>query len=78
MRETFGVIWTYVMYITVETTMKKLLILTAVGILGTLAIFKGLQNKQQPYKFVEQDQNGKNFGAFPPDIPEDQFENLFV
>lgn len=58
--------------------MKKLLILTAVGILGTLAILKGLQNKQQPLKFVEPDQNGKNFGAFPPDIPEDQFDALFV
>ena len=58
--------------------MKKLLILTAVGILGALAILKGLQNKQQPYKFVETDQNGKNFGAFPPDIPEDQFDDLFV
>jgi len=58
--------------------MKKLLILAAVGILGTLAVLKSLQQKQEVYRFVDSDQNGKNFGAFPPDIPEDQFDEMFV
>lgn len=58
--------------------MKKLLIFTAIGILGALAILKGLQNKQDVYKFTESDQDGKNFGAFPPDIPADQFDEMFV
>lgn len=58
--------------------MKKLLILASIGILGALAILKGLQNKQEVFHFVDVDQEGKNFGAFPPDIPEDQFDALFV
>lgn len=58
--------------------MKKLLILTSIGILGALAIFRGLQHKPDVYRFVESDQEGKNFGAFPPEIPEDQFDEMFV
>ncbi len=57
--------------------MKKLLILASIGILGALAIFKGL-HKPEVYHFVESDQDGKNFGAFPPEIPEDQFDEMFV
>ena len=58
--------------------MKKWMIFATIGILGTLAILKGLQNKQEPLKFVEADQEGKNFGAFPPEIPADQFDEMFV
>ena len=58
--------------------MKKFLIFASIGILGALAILKGLQNKQGVLHFVDADYDGKNFGAFPPDIPEDQFEELFV
>jgi hypothetical protein len=58
--------------------MKKILILASIGILGALAILKGLQNKQEVYHFVDSDQEEKNFGAFPPDIPEEQFEAMFV
>ena len=57
--------------------MKKLLILAALGVLGTLAVLKTLHRGQEVYHFVDSE-NGKNFGAFPPDIPEDQFEELFV
>jgi hypothetical protein len=58
--------------------MKKLLILAAVGVLGTLALLKTLHQKQEVYHFVDSDTNEKNFGAFPPDIPEDQFDEMFV
>jgi len=58
--------------------MKKLLILASIGILGALALFRGLQHKQEVLRFVDADQDGKNFGAFPPDIPEDQFDEMFV
>ena len=58
--------------------MKKFLIFTSIAVLGALAILKGLQNKQEVYHFVDSDQEGKNFGAFPPDIPEDQFDAMFV
>ncbi len=58
--------------------MKNFLILATVGLLGTLALLKTLHQKQEVYRFVDSEQNGKNFGAFPPDIPEDQFDEMFV
>lgn len=57
--------------------MKKLLIFASIGILGALVLLRGLQSKQAVYHFVESDE-GKNFGAFPPEIPEDQFDEMFV
>ncbi len=46
------------------------------GILGVLAIVRRLKERTQILRFVEVDPVGKNFGAFPPEIPEKQFENF--
>ena len=58
--------------------MKKLFVLAAVGLLGILALLKSLHQKQEVYHVVDSDQNAKNFGAFPADILEDQFDEMFV
>jgi len=46
------------------------------GILGVLAIVRRLKERTQTLRFVEADPVGKNFGAFPLEIPEKQFENI--
>jgi hypothetical protein len=46
------------------------------GILGVLAIIRRLKERTQILRFVEVDPEGKNFGAFPPKIPERQFEDF--
>ena len=46
------------------------------GILGVLAIVRRLKERTQILRFLEADPVGKNFGAFPPEIPERQFENF--
>lgn len=44
-----------------------------------LALLKGVLKKDGSLHFVEEQLQEKNFGAFPIDIPEEQFENwLFV
>lgn len=58
--------------------MKKLLVVITVGLLGTLMLLRNADRKKEMLQFVEEDPARKNFGAFPPEIPEDQFEGLFV
>ena len=58
--------------------MKKFLLILALGILGTAVVLRTVIHKKDVLHFVEIDQGEKNFGAFPPDIPEDQFADLFI
>jgi hypothetical protein len=56
--------------------MKRMLLLLSLGLIGTLAVLKAMnQGKQEPGLAEETD---KNFGAFPPDIPAAQFDEMFV
>jgi hypothetical protein len=55
--------------------MKRLLLLLSLGIIGTVAVLKTMNGKKLPIEFIGQD---KNFGAFPPDIPASQFDDLFI
>lgn len=58
--------------------MKKFLLLLAAGVLGTILVFKAIDRKKDLFHFVEEDLKQKNFDAFPPEIPGEQFENLFI
>lgn len=55
--------------------MKRFLLFLSLGIIGTVAVMKTMNGRKQPVEFVDQD---KNFGAFPPDIPSSQFDDLFI
>ncbi len=46
------------------------------GILGVLAIIRRLKERTQILRFVEADPIGKNFGSFPPEISERQFDSF--
>jgi len=54
--------------------MKRFLLLLSLGIVGTFAVLRTM-NARKPVEFMSQD---KNFGAFPPDIPSAQFDDLFI
>ncbi len=58
--------------------MKKLLLFLGAGVLGTFVFFKAIDRKKDVFHFVEDDAGQKNFGAFPPEIPAEQFEGLFI
>jgi hypothetical protein len=64
-------------------SMKKFLLLATIGIVGGLALLKNV-SKKDSFRFVEStddgivDQDDKNFGAFPPEIPANQFDALFI
>ena len=58
--------------------MKKFLFFLAAGVLGTLIVFKTIDRKKDLFHFVEEDFEQKNSDAFPPEIPADQFEDLFI
>lgn len=58
-------------------TMKKVLALLALGIVGTVLVRQ--YQKQKGDRFANGDipaPGGKNFGMFPPEIPEEQFEGF--
>ncbi len=55
--------------------MKRLLLLLSLGIIGTVAVMRTMNARKQVVEFVDQN---KNFGAFPPDIPASQFDDLFI
>ncbi|MCI0708160.1 MAG: hypothetical protein L0Y80_11835 [Ignavibacteriae bacterium] len=59
--------------------MKKLLTILARGALGSFFIAKSFIHRKDMLHFAEQDESSaKNFGAFPVEIPEEQFEAMFV
>ncbi len=55
--------------------MKRLLLFLTLGIIGTFAVLKTMNEKKSMAQSIGQ---GKNFGAFPPDIPASQFDDLFI
>ncbi|HEX9829153.1 MAG TPA: hypothetical protein VGB10_02980 [Bacteroidota bacterium] len=59
--------------------MKKLLTILAVGAVGTFFVVRNLMQRNNALHFTEaEDVSAKNFGAFPVEIPEEQFDALFV
>ncbi|GJQ21976.1 MAG: hypothetical protein HBSIN02_23310 [Bacteroidia bacterium] len=56
--------------------MKRILLLLSLGIIGTLAVLKTINQKREAFDAVTD--AGKNFGAFPPEIPPQQFDDLFI
>lgn len=55
--------------------MKRAWILLTLGIIGTLAVLRTVQKKEAVDLIADSD---KNFGAFPPEIPSQQFDDLFI
>lgn len=55
--------------------MKRLLLFLSLGIIGTVAVLKTMNSKKPEAEFISSD---KNFGAFPPEIPASQFDDLFI
>lgn len=55
--------------------MKRLLLLLSLGIIGTLAVMK-MTHRKESLHFVTEEE--RNFGAFPPEIPATQFDDMFV
>ncbi|HEY4613217.1 MAG TPA: hypothetical protein VII11_09560 [Bacteroidota bacterium] len=59
--------------------MKKLLAFIALGAFGSFLVFRSFSQRKEVLHFVENEElSEKNFGAFPVEIPDDQFEALFV
>jgi len=59
--------------------MKKLLTILAVGAVGTFFVARNLIQRKNALHFTEAEElSEKNFGAFPVEIPEEQFDALFV
>ena len=59
--------------------MKKFMTILTLGALGTALVLRSLFRRKNVLHFVEdEDTSLKNFGAFPVEISEDQFEGLFV
>jgi hypothetical protein len=61
--------------------MKKILYIgtAIIGAIAGVLFLKGYLKKNQPFRFIEEEEEDKNFRAFPPDIPAQQFENwLFI
>lgn len=58
--------------------MKKLglLVTLAAGTVGAIALLQWLKKKSAPYHFMENWPNAKNFGEFPPEIPEGEFDGV--
>ncbi len=61
--------------------MKKILYIGSaiIGAIAGVLFLKGYLKKNQPFHFIEEQSEDKNFGAFPPEIPAQQFEHwLFI
>ncbi len=50
------------------------LLAAAVG--GTLLLWRRIRPTSERFQFVEEEEQLKNFGAFPPDIPETEFDGV--
>lgn len=60
---------------------KKLLLLLICGLAGSAFILRHQLHNKEIIHFVEDspfDPDTKNFGAFPPDIPEQEVDALFI
>ncbi|MEX2117170.1 MAG: hypothetical protein WEB37_09795 [Bacteroidota bacterium] len=55
--------------------MKRFLLIITLGILGFVAL-KSMAHVDKSIRISDEDD--KNFGAFPPEIPSAQFDDLFV
>ena len=61
--------------------MKNVWIPLIVGAVGSFLLIKHMRKQTFSLRFAEprpNDAASKNFGAFPVDIPEQQFEDLFL
>jgi len=61
--------------------MKNVWIPLIVGAVGSFLLIKHMRKSSILLRFAEpgpKDPAAKNFGAFPVDIPEQQFEDLFL
>jgi hypothetical protein len=61
--------------------MKKILLLLTLGILTGVLLVRHHHQKKEVIHFVEDDMfdpSAKNFGEFPPDVPEKLFDNFSV
>ncbi|MEP0823270.1 MAG: hypothetical protein HRF44_10525 [Ignavibacterium sp.] len=56
--------------------MKRVFLLLTLGIIGTLAVLKTINQKKETFDVLAE--SDKNFGAFPPEIPSQQFDDLFI
>lgn len=56
--------------------MKRALILLTLGVIGTLALLRTVHQKKEAVDLMAD--SDKNFGAFPPEIPSQQFDDLFI
>ena len=59
---------------------KKVLLFLLLGIVGSTLAIRHHVHKMNVIHFVEDelyDPSAKNFGAFPPEVPERLFDNLF-
>lgn len=50
------------------------LIAAAVG--GSWLLWRRFGPGENPFHFVEEEDGSKNFGAFPPEIPETEFDGV--
>lgn len=51
--------------------------LIAVAAGGSLLLLRSLRSKNgEAYHFVDDEVASKNFGAFPPELPEDEFDSV--
>lgn len=60
---------------------KKVLLFLVLGIIGSTLAIRHLVHRRNVIYFVENelhDPAAKNFGAFPPDIPDGLFDNFSV
>lgn len=61
--------------------MKKVILFLALGIVGSALVIRHQLQKKEVIHFVEDeifDPSAKNFGDFPPDVPEKLFDNFSV
>lgn len=61
--------------------MKKILLVLALGIVSSVLVVRHHLQKKEVIRFVEDDifdPSAKNFGEFPPDVPEKLFDNFSV
>ena len=61
--------------------MKNVWLPLIVGAVGSFLLIKYMRREKLSLRFAElgsKDPASKNFGAFPIDIPEQQFDDLFL
>ena len=52
-------------------------IIAAIAVGGTMLVLRRLQGEGEgAFHFIEDENGLKNFGAFPPEVPEDEFDGV--